>query len=185
MLTDRVQMSRQGFMVKKSDENRQLAYGTYSAKEAPDFVPKTGSTEYWEPVHQKVVNLEGKGCFVYLEESLEGVVVETDRFYWQPGEKPTLTIYTEPAYKYGKNAFMITVEWSDGRGEPFNGEYIYLIDNNGDKYYFLKERIAPLDAEDDPPVDLYIYIVPEGDDPARYKVDVSALLREKYQVEIS
>jgi hypothetical protein len=185
MLRDRVQMNKQGFMVKKTDDERTLAYGTYSAKEPPDYMPKMGQAGYWEPVYQTIIDLGGKGCFVYLEESIEECVVETARFYWQPGEKQMLSIYTEPNDKYGKNAFVITVEWTDGHAEPFNGEYIYLTDNNGDKYYFLKERIAPLDTEDDPPIDQYVYIVPEGDDPARYKVEVTDLLREKYQVEIS
>ena len=185
MLMDRVQMNRQGFLVTKPEEDRTLVYGTYSAKEAADFKPPTAPAIYWEPVNQNSINLDGKGCFVYLEESEGGKVKDTARFYWQPGAKPILSIFTEPAEKYGKNAFMITVEWSDGKGEPFNGEYIYLTDNNRDKYYFLKERIAPIDAEDDPPVDKYVYVVPEGDDPARYRVDVMDLLREKYQVEIN
>ncbi len=185
MLIDRIQTSSHGFYVRKPEEDRKLAYGLYSAKEAPDYIPNTAETEYWEPVYQKTVKIDGKGCFVYLEESEDGEVVETARFYWPHDKKTVLSIYTEPNDKYGKNAFVVTVEWTDGHAEPFNGEYIYLKDNSGDKYYFLKERIAPLDADDDPPIDQYVYIVPEGDDPARYKVDVMDLLREKYQVEIS
>lgn len=63
MLRDRVQMNKQGFMVKKTDDDRTLAYGTYSAKEPPDYMPKMGQAGYWEPVYQTIIDLGGKRLF--------------------------------------------------------------------------------------------------------------------------
>ena len=185
MLSERIQKSSRGFSVIKNDDgaqDRRAFFGTYSFKEAPDFIPELKEIGYWRPMEDCEVIISGQGCFVYVAEKVADEVVEEARFYWSATNgKQSLEITTSPtSKKYGEQAFEIDLKWGGGSGEPINNEYIFLKSIRGEKYNFLRKTIGGNGKTEEK----YIYIVPEGDEPDHYSVAVLPQLKEKYNVVI-
>lgn len=183
MLSDRIQKTGRGFSVIKesnTDEGRELFYGTYTLKESPDYIPELKEAEYWQPMKDCEIKIAGPGCFVYVVEKQFDETVEDTRFYWNASlEKPILSIKTVPAdRKYGDKAFKIVISWNNSDGEPINNEYIFLKSVSGEKFHFLRKLIGGIGKKED----VYIYVVPEGDDPELYSVSVLPQIKQKYTI---
>ena len=185
MLSERIKKTSRGFSVVREgslDRETKAYFGTYTFKEAPDFVPELKEVSYWKPMADCEIVIGGPDCIVYVVEKRDEEVLEETRFYWSGNaSKPGLQITTSPANKkYGDQAFEIEIIWQGGSGEPINNEYIFLKSIRNEKYYFLRKIIGGNGKVEE----RYIYIVPEGDDPENYSVAVLPELNEKYNIVI-
>ncbi len=188
MIKDRVQITDSGFsLLEDPNEKRIPKFGFYTFKEAPDVVPELTEMRYWNPAESYEVPVQGSGCFVYVCEMVGEEQVEDYTFYWSRSKaKPKLEISVTPGNAgfgkgYGPNSYVITIAWPDTAGEEINNEYIFLRSNRGETFQFRRKLIRPKEGGKRPEAK-FIYIVPETDDPANYRVDVLPKLKEKYNV---
>lgn len=186
MLKDRIRMTSDGFQIlKEADSDRSASFGVYTLAEDPNTVPDSLTpAAYWDPLYAPEQKIKGSYACVYVREEAAGNVVEETRFIWIKGDKKLhLTIDVSENRKYGNNAYMITITWDNSEGEKINHKYIFLRSKKtGDKFYFLNRCIQPL--EDSKEVeDKYVFVVPEGDDPEEYFVDVLPELLMRYDIE--
>lgn len=191
MLKERIKLSNRGFSVFRVQESemenrnseRKLFYGLYSLKDESDVIPELREAAYWKPMNTDSENIiDVPDSYVYLVERDGENTIEEYRFFWSAtGRKPTLDISESPAGKlYGPQSYMITIRWLNGPGEQINNEYIYLKSNEGDRYHFLRKYVGDRNRSEES----YVYVVPEGDSPQRYTIEVLPQLREKYSVSI-
>lgn len=186
MLKDRITVTSVGFQVlqEKGRENRKLYYGEFSLKDRRDADISLQEIRYWDPADAYETLLKKPKCYILVVEKEDGAVVESHRFFFSVSRsKANLRISVKPKRRYGKNAHMITIEWVECNAEPINSQYIYLTDRDGEKYYFLKELIQPLEPDGKHLVDQYIFTVPDGHKADEYFVEVDPLVRQKYSVE--
>ncbi|MDO4322288.1 MAG: hypothetical protein Q4C61_07145 [Lachnospiraceae bacterium] len=186
MLKDRIVRTAAGFQVlrEKNGEDRQLYYGEFSLKDRRDADIPLREIRYWDPADAYETLIKKPKCYILVVEKENGEIVGSHRFFFSVSRgKPTLRISIKPKRKYGKNAHMITIEWVECNAESINSQYIYLTDQDGEKYYFLKELIQPLEPDGKRLMDQYVFTVPEGHKPEEYYVEVDPLVREKYSIE--
>ena len=142
-------------------------------------------TKYWDARQQVTTRIQQSHTFVLVVETCDGKIVDSCRLYYPENtEKYDLKITTESKPRYGKNAYMITVEWpEDCEPEEIGTQYIYLIDNNGVKYPFLTDVIRAKDGRRQ--IAQFVYEVPDGRSPGEFRVEADPLLGQKYEIEIS
>lgn len=193
MLKDRITMTDSGFMVQPESESakKKLQYGLYTFQDDPDAVPeKLTEAQYWEIAAHHEINIPGKEALVYIEETQDGTVSDTARFYWRRAKrKPELTVRVSRARKYGSQAFMVSISWpdgEDGRDGAFHLRYMCLKNiKTNETYCFLRKRGNTAQPPAPGKSDQYVYIVPDNEDPQMYTVAAEPLLKEKYQITIT
>lgn len=186
MLKDRVKITSSGFLVypdTETEEQKTVCYGEFSLEDRPDQLPELKKTEYWYADTACSTRIEKNGCFIVVAEKSGDRVVDTYRFYFpQNALRSTLYVTTEENRKFGKNAYVITIEWpEDTEPEPINAQYIYLADKKGNRYYFLTDVIRPL-KDSGKQYDQYIYTVPDNLSAKDFFVEADPLIRGKYNI---
>ena len=179
-LSERVQISPNGFKLWPSEENDRTAYfGIFTLKDDPAAVPELREAVYWDLKNSFENGPLPQDCFVYIEERKNGQVVEVHRFY-HGGRKASLSWEIAPARRaYGKTAHMITLQWN-GRSEAIHRAYIFLTDRQGNRYPFITKTIGtPGEMEDK-----YIFILPDGETADGYKLGFDPLLLQKYNISV-
>ena len=190
MLKDRFFQNGNFFYVskEKSDTEKQLFYKFFSLEDDIEDLEGLRPLNYWDPRAEQDsrVALEMNRYILLVEKEGERIS-EKDWFYAESGDAGKgLEITRKKAKKYGKNAYMITIEWtSEEEAEAINSRYIYLYHTGKkEKLYFLQELIAPLDPYGKKRMDQYIFELPETDSPDDYKIQVEPIVKKQYQVEI-
>lgn len=190
MLKDRFFQNGKFFYVskEKADTDKNLFYKFFSLEDDVENLENLEPMNYWDPrtEQESKVNL-GKNCYVLLVEKERDKVCEKEWFYVNSeGACKGLLITGKKAKKYGKNAYMITIEWtSEEEAEAINSRYIYLYHTGKkEKLYFLQELIAPLDPYGKKRIDQYIFELPEEECLDNYNVQVEPIVEKQYQVEI-
>ena len=184
MLKDRIQITDTGFRVMRGpDENTEVFYGEFSLRMRPEERGAAVPTRYWSAMDTFEQKIDRQRVYICVEEKKNGEVTDRHCFYFSGGcPKSLLSITDRPARKYGKGARLITIRWPDGSPEPISSRYIYLEGRKGERFYFLRDFIEPLDADSKTPQDQYVYLVPEDEDGEAYTVRTDPVLREKYTI---
>lgn len=184
MLKDRIKITGTGFRVFWDGESqRRVYYGEFTLKDGEEDEVSMTETAYWDPVRAAEVILDKNQCFIAVTEKEDDKVVEEYRFFFSNrNNKPELAITMKPKRAYGKNAYMITVEWVECKAEPINSRYIYLTDAGKEKYGFLKKWIEPLEPDGKRLLDRYVFALPQGEKIENYSVEVDPLVRQKYRI---
>ena len=185
MLKDRIQVMDEGFQVMKGpEEGREIYYGEFSLEDDPEEEIRLISTEYWNPVKTFVQRVEHPRSFIKVVEKENGLEVDNHSFYFAGNSKrkSELSITDKPARKYGKKAHLVTIEWIDCSPERISNRYIYLQGRKGERFYFLRDYIEPLDPNSRHLIDQYVYTVPDDEDEADFSIVTEPILREKYRI---
>lgn len=190
MLKDRFFQNGNFFYVskEKAATEKKLFYKFFSLEDDIENLEGVRPLNYWDPCAEQDsrVALEANRYILLVEKEGERVA-EKDWFYAKAGDAGKgLVITVKKAKKYGKNAYMITIEWtSEEEAEAINSRYIYLYHTGKkEKLYFLQELIAPLDPYGKKRIDQYIFELPEADSLDDYDIRVEPIVRKQYQVEI-
>ena len=174
------------YVIKDNNSNRKVYYAQIKLEDNPEAPVSYIEIEYWNGASAFEVKLSDTcSSFVSVIEKENDTVVEKEEFYYTPFEESCeLAITVEKARKaYGVNAFMISIEWIDGRAEPIHNRYIYLEHTNtGEKFYFLKETIEADNPDARRLVAQFITRLPDGQDIDEYRVVVAPVVREKYNI---
>ena len=186
MLTDRITKSNEGFHItkeKNAPPERKVFFGIYSFKEDAGFIPVLQEINYWKAMSEEIkVDEEKQEALIYVVEKNGEKIEDEARFYWSRmagSNEPKLIIRTSRAdKKYGEQAFQIDLIWQSKNGEPINNDYFYVKSVSGEQYHFLRRTIGGKGVNEEQ----YIYIVPTGDNPNNYTVEVHPLLKEKYKI---
>lgn len=139
-------------------------------------------TKYWEAGTAHTTTVKNN-TFLLVVETENGEITDSCRLYYpNNAQHRTLYIRTDKNKKYGKDAYVITIEWPDDiEPEDIGSQYIYLQDTERNRYYFLTDVIAPLENSKKQ-IDQYVYEIPEGKNAADYEVAVDELLKQKYDI---
>lgn len=190
MLKDRVFLSSNKFYVAKAaaDSRRTLHYRIFSL--ADDWMDMSRLTPmpYWNPkdeLHTRIPLDDGQ--YVLLVEMENQQTIERHAFYHAGSVsiKQDLDIVVSKNKKYGRNAYLITIEWSgDEEPEPINSRYVCLKNGRGDRFYFLQETLTPLEPFGKRKMDEYVFELPEGDQVENYSIDIHPLVKERYRISI-
>ncbi len=183
-LKDRVQMTENGFKIfPDASLQRTLYFGEFSLKMGAEEDAVLSQIEYWEPIKNREIIPSRPKTFVEIAEKEGDIIVERHKFFFAGrGGKNELIISRKRVKKYGKRAYMVTIEWKDCPSEPINSDYIYLTNDKNEKFYFLTEFIEAQEPDSNKLLDKYIYTVPEGEDENSFYVEVDPLVKNKYSV---
>ena len=184
MLSERIEITESGFLIKPNgDADTEAFYGFFSLKDSLGATIHMKKVRYWEPLDAHIEKIDKPQTYIRVEERKNSEVVESYEFYFQRAKRHNaLSISVRPERRYGKGAYLITIEWEQGRGEAINSDYIWLCGKNKKRFHFMRDLITPLKPDAKRPLDQYVYIVPENENPADYYVEVHPLVRKRYQV---
>lgn len=182
-LKERVSISANGFQVVKDGEEstKKAYYNVFTLQDATIEKNRNNPITYWSPYEASTYTVKDGEC-VCVWEIDEQDRVEEYVFCCSAGNvQPRITWKFEAAPKYGQNAYMLTIEWSDNRFEKIHRKHMWLYHKkSGRKFNFLKEIIYPLDIGDRIKRDQYIVTLPAGESIDQLSVEADELLRKKY-----
>lgn len=189
MLRDRTYMSQKKLYVAKdvADSGRSLYYRIFTLADDIEEEQMLKPLPYWDPNDEKHTRLSlPDDQYVLLTEMENGLTVERYAFYnaVSPG-KLSLTFTVSKNLRYGRNAYLISIRWNgDEDPEPVNTRYVILKNGKGERLYFLREHLEPLDPYGGKRVDEYVLELPDGARLSDYTIDVHPLVKERYRVSI-
>lgn len=190
MLKERIRVSSGFFYVIRdmAGDEKKLFYKFFSLENDMEDLSGLVPLRYWEPNNEEDTRIPvEKGCFVLLVEKEDKRVVERSWFYSSDEvQKGELAIVVKKNKKYGKNAYMITVEWTKEEDPvAINSRYIFLKNRlRKEKYYFLTDQIFPLNPYGKKRIDQYVFELPENESLDDYMICVEPLVRERYSISI-
>lgn len=177
-LKERVIFSGGHFHILSADDKRKIYYGYIFYKDGKNFKPSMNEVCYWDLMDACEVKIEHTGCFLYLEERKNDSIVDSYKCYLPTLRKGTLRMVLDKRcrFKYGKQTCRITITWENCKAEPIHRDYIWLEDNDNNRYPFAVDCIEPLENNKTELKDQYIFIIPDGkqmkDFSLKYDLDI-------------
>lgn len=184
-LEERVSMSANGFQVVKdsTESTKKAYYNLFTLQDAEVEKNRKNPVTYWSPYETSTYTAKDGEFVCVWEIDEDGNIEEYNFCYSGGGAKPRISWGFESAPKYGTNAYMLTIEWTDNKFEKINRKHMWLYHRkSGRKFNFLKEILYPLEPGNRIKKDQYIITLPSDVAIDELIVGASDLLRQKYSL---